>query len=66
MKFIGAVVVAFIAGFIGALLTAWPVMLLVGAAHSTDDRIPALGFVTTLFLTVALSIATAHAGSSSS
>jgi len=35
---------------------AWLVMLLVGIAHSFDDRVPDFGYWTTLFLAAAFDI----------
>lgn len=37
-------------------LYAWIVMLFLGAAHSTDGRVPAFGYWTTLCLVIAAGI----------
>lgn len=56
-----------IGGTIGHLIAwafaVWLAMLLIGAAHSTDQRIPALGFFTVAFLGVAVSALGAVASS---
>jgi hypothetical protein len=48
-----------------AVFEAWAVMLLLGAAHSHDARIPAFGFAATFFLSWAISIVTYHNTNSS-
>lgn len=45
------------------LLISWIVMLMLGAAHSFDDRVPAFGFHTLVWLTWAIAFATAHGSS---
>jgi hypothetical protein len=39
----------------------WVVMLLLGAAHSQDARIPAFGYWATFWLTMAIEVATHQA-----
>ena len=52
---------------IGAwLVTSGVVMLAVGAAHSHDDAVPALGFGATAFLTLAALVVVGAASSSPS
>jgi len=46
-----------VAGIAISILGNWLAMLSIGWAHSTDDRIPALGFWTVLWLTFALGCA---------
>ncbi|AWY07278.1 hypothetical protein SEA_ARACELI_40 [Streptomyces phage Araceli] len=48
-------IVAVIIG--GALVKIWAVMLLVGALHSMNDGIPALGFDASAILTLIIAVA---------
>lgn len=41
-------------GFVSPFLDAWFVMLLLGAAHSADARVPAFGYWVTFALTYAV------------
>jgi len=43
--------------WIGLMINAWLVMLLIGAAHSADERVPAIGFTVALIIVVVLKIA---------
>jgi hypothetical protein len=47
-----------IASTLNAFIQAWWAMLLLGAAHSGDHRIPALGYWVTFALVIAIHVAT--------
>lgn len=59
LGFIAACVVWIVRASVNLLVASWLVMLLVGGAHSTDGRVPAIGFATVLALVVAARIAVA-------
>lgn len=44
MKIIGVILTLFMLGALFGAIFTFPAMLLIGAAHSYDPRIPALGF----------------------
>lgn len=52
MNLVTTIVVAVLA----TLLEAWLVMLMIGAAHHADNRIPALGFAAVVWVVVAANI----------
>lgn len=54
MAVVGALILVLTVYFVQA----WGFMLLLGAAHSHDERIPALGFWASAFLVLALKVAT--------
>ncbi len=62
---IAAGVAAFLASMLFQLLFTWIAMLALGAAFSHDSRIPPLGFLTTLWLGLALRFLITAADSSS-
>lgn len=59
--FLVALPILLVVGAILSVPASWFVMLLLGAAHSVEPAIPALGFVPTFLLTLAVRIATTQA-----
>jgi hypothetical protein len=59
MDKVSAVVGALIGSLLVRALLAWFAMLCLGAAHSVDPIVPALGYLTVLWLVLALGFATA-------
>ena len=56
--FVGGFLVGAVFVFFFTAILSWPVMLLIGAAHSHYAGIPALGFWATFFSVAALRLAT--------
>jgi hypothetical protein len=57
MKITGAAVGALLVNLVLWVAQVWVAMLALGAAHTWDDRIPALGFGAMLWLVLAVRVA---------